>query len=345
MKKMILALCLCALLLSLCGCAERAKLYSRSTLDCFDTVCTVSAYATSPEAFDRLYALALETLTADHKRFDIYNEYEGENNLCTVNKNAGRAPVPVERELLDFLAAARRMCAQTAESVNIAFGSVLSIWHDCRTAGLADPAAAKLPPIEELRAAAAHCDPDDMILDFENSTVFLRDAAMSLDVGALAKGYAEEHTAQVLIENGYTDFALDFGGNIRTVGAKGDGSAWTCGVAFPLELQIEGYAAKLVLHDRAVATSGNEQRFYTVDGHPYGHLISTEDLMPVCRFLSVSVIAEDAATADLLSTACFLLPIEEGRALISNTPSAEAMWILPSGEKLCSDGFASYEMP
>ncbi|MBQ9429208.1 MAG: FAD:protein FMN transferase, partial [Clostridia bacterium] len=267
------------------------------------------------------------------------------NNLCTVNKNAGRAPVPVERELLDFLAAAEQMCAQTGESVNIAFGSVLSIWHDCRTAGLDDPAAAKLPLLSDLRKAAAHCDPDNMILDFENSTVFLRDAAMSLDVGALAKGYAEEHTAKVLIENGYTDFALDFGGNIRTVGAKGDGSAWTCGVAFPQELQKEGYAAKLVLHDRAVATSGNEQRFFTVDGQRYGHIISTEDLMPARRFLLVSVIAEDAATADLLSTACFLLPLAEGRALIANTPSAEAMWILPDGERHCSDGFYSYETP
>ncbi|MBQ7660999.1 MAG: FAD:protein FMN transferase [Clostridia bacterium] len=350
MQKQILrrwaaAACALLFLLPLCGCGAGKRLYSRSTFDCFDTVCTVSAYTGSPEEFDRLYALALETMTADHRRFDIYHEYEGMNNLCTVNLRAGEAPVKVERELLDFLSSALQLCAATEGSVNIAFGSVLSLWHTYRTAANAQPDAAALPPQSELQAAAAHCDPDDVVLDFENETVFLRDGEMSLDVGAYAKGYAEEHTAKVLIANGYTNFALDFGGNIRTVGTKGDGSAWVCGVAQPQALGADGYAAKLATADAAVATSGNDLRTFTVDGVQYGHIISPEDLMPARRYLSVSVIAPDAGAADLLSTACFILPYADGQKLISSIPYAEAMWILPEGEILCTDGFSEYRAP
>lgn len=347
MQKQILrrwaaAACALLFLLSLCGCGAGKRLYSRSTFDCFDTVCTVSAYTGSPEEFDRLYALALESMTADHKRFDIYHAYDGVNNLYTVNQNAGAAPVRVDEELFDFLAEAKEMCAATKGSVNIALGALLSLWHTYRENGLADPAHAALPPLSDLERAAAHSDPDGIVLDFANSTVFLRDAAMSLDVGALAKGYAEEHTAQILIENGYTDFALDFGGNLRIVGGKGAGGAWTCGIARPQALGGEGYAARLALKDRALATSGSDLRFYTVDGKAYGHIISPKTLMPADGYLSVSVLSPDAATADLLSTACFILPYDAGRELIASFADTEAMWILPDGEILYSDGFSAY---
>lgn len=94
--------------------------------------------------------------------------------------------------MIDLLLEAKELYAFTGGRVNVAFGSVLSIWHDYRERGIDDPLSAKLPPMEKLREAAAHTDIDKVVIDEAASTVYLADPEMRLDVGAVAKGYAVE---------------------------------------------------------------------------------------------------------------------------------------------------------
>ncbi|MCQ4772053.1 FAD:protein FMN transferase, partial [Intestinimonas massiliensis] len=98
------------------------------------------------------------------------NDYPGLNNLKTVNDRVGEAPVEVDRRIIDLLLEAREMYGVTGGKVNVAFGSVLSIWHDYREAGIPDPERAALPPMEALRAAAEHTDPEAVVIDEERST-------------------------------------------------------------------------------------------------------------------------------------------------------------------------------
>ena len=114
-------------------------------------------------------------------------------------------------------------------TVNVGMGSVLKIWHDYRTQGIDDPVNAALPPRELLEEANKHTNLANLIIDEANSTVFLSDSNMRLDVGAVAKGYATEQVVQKAIDRGYTDFLLSVGGNVRAVGGKGKENPWSVG--------------------------------------------------------------------------------------------------------------------
>lgn len=102
-------------------------------------------------------------------------------------------------------------------------GSVLSIWHEYREAGLDDPENAKLPPMEALQAAAQHMNIDDLILDEAAQTVYFADPEMKLDVGAVAKGYATEIVSQMLLAGDMPSFIISAGGNVRMGNPPADG--------------------------------------------------------------------------------------------------------------------------
>ena len=178
-----------------CAAAE-SKRYETSFLDVFDTFSQVVVYADTQEAAQEILQTVHDELKVYHRLFDIYQAYEGVNNLYTVNQNAGIAPVAVEQPLYDLLTFGKEIYAQTGGKTNIALGSVLSIWHKYRELGLADPEHAAVPSAEELYRAGEHTDIDQMLLDPEKRTVYLADPEMSLDVGAIAKGCAVELTAR-----------------------------------------------------------------------------------------------------------------------------------------------------
>ena len=165
-KKICIAIMIFSLLTSFVSCAP-ASPSSESSFEWFDTVTTVSAYMDDDD-FNDMWRVIREKFDYYNKLFDIYNEYKGINNLCTVNKNAGKSPVSVDKELIDFMTWARTVYDITDGKVNIAMGSVLSIWHDYRTAGLDDPFNAELPPKELLDEAAKHTNINNLIIDEKN---------------------------------------------------------------------------------------------------------------------------------------------------------------------------------
>jgi len=267
---------LASLLFSSCGMQE--KKYTAHSLDYFDTVTTITGYAASKDAFDQISEEILALLGEYHRLYTVYQRYDGLENLCTVNdvQNGTHRTVAVDRRITDMLLYAKEMYRVTNGKLNIAMGSVLSVWHEYRTAGLSDPGSAELPPSEMLREAARHTDIDRLILDPQNSTVWISDPAMTLDVGAVAKGYAVEMTARSLEERGISGFVLNVGGNVRTVGTKPDGEKWLVGIENPNVESDEAYLANLYLAGESVVTSGSYQRFYTVNGKNYHHIITMQ---------------------------------------------------------------------
>ena len=347
MKKRVLSGILSALLLlSLCQltACRRKSSYSTYSFEYFDTVTSITGYAASQEEFDAVAADILAELAEYHRLFTIYHRFEGLENLCTINElcDGAHRTVTVDRRIIDMLLYAKEMYEKTGGKVNIAMGSVLSIWHDYREEGMDDPSAAKLPPMERLTEAAAHTDIEKMVIDEENCTVTLTDPAMKLDVGAIAKGYAVEMVARSLESRGISGYVLNVGGNVRTVGPKGDGEPWLVGIENPTENEAEPYLAYLHLTDHALVTSGSYQRYYVVNGTRYHHIIDPATLMPAQGYLSVSIICQSSADGDALSTALFCLSPEEGLALIHSLDGIEAMWVLSDGSKQYSDGFHQY---
>lgn len=347
MKKRIFS-CLMALLLLLtlpltasCG---RPRAHTVTSFDYFDTVTTVIGYETREPDFAQVSAEILSELEEYHRLFDIHQHYEGINNLAAVNdlQNGVHPTVEVDRRIIDLLLYAREVYTLTEGKVNIAMGSVLSLWHDCREAGLRDPKAAALPPMDALVEAAAHTSIEDILIDEARSTVTLADPAMRLDVGAIAKGYAVEMVARALEARGVTGYLLNVGGTVRAIGAKTEGEPWLAGIEHPDKDAQTPYLHTLHLTREALVTSGAYLRTYTVDGTDYHHIIDPDTLMPAQGYLSVSVVCTDAAAGDALSTALFCMSPEQGLALISSLPDTEAMWVITDGTRQYSDGFAVY---
>ncbi len=327
------------------GCQKEAMKYSAYSFDYFDTVTTITGYAKSQEEFDGIANGVLSELSEYHKLFTIYHRYEGMENLCTINElvDGEHRTVTVDRRIIDMLVYAKEMYEKTDGTVNIAMGSVLSIWHDYRTEGIDEPWSAKLPPMEKLEAAAEHMDINCLVIDEDACTVTLTDPAMKLDVGAIAKGYAVELAARSLEEQGISGYVLNVGGNVRTVGAKGDGERWTVGIENPEEDSEEAYLAYLELEGESLVTSGSYQRYYVVDGKRYHHIIDPVTLMPSEGYVSISVVCKSSADGDALSTSLFCMDLETGKALVESLSGVEAMWVLSDGTKEESSGFAEYK--
>ncbi len=316
--------------------------YRKNYIDVFDTVTTIIGYGDSQEEVTEKADILMEKLTYYHKLYDIYHTYEGINNLKTINDNAGIQPVKVDKEIIDLLKFSIELYDKTNEKTNIAMGSVLRVWHNYRNHGINNPTEATLPPMETLEEAAKHCDINNIIIDEEASTVYLSDPEMSLDVGSIGKGYATQKTAEYAIELGYNNMVISVGGNIVTIGPKADDSLWSFGVQNP-DLNSDQTSIQTVnLSDASLVTSGDYQRYYTVDGKEYCHIIDPDTLMPADYCKSVTVVTSHSGEADALSTALFCMSYEEGLAFINSYDGAEAMWVLEDGTIKYSDNFENY---
>lgn len=338
-KRALRLLCAVLALLWLTGCTtltERfhPQIYSATYLDVFDTVTTVMGNAESEEAFQQQAQQIHDQLIYLHKLFDIYHNYDGIANLKTVNDQAGIAPVKVDEPILQLLLDCREDYNETSGMVNAAMGSVLSLWHEARTVGIESPESARLPEKDALQEAARHISFDDVIIDVEENTVYLSDPKLRLDVGAIAKGWAAQRAA----ENAPDGMLISVGGNVLATGPKfPDGTPWTVGVQDP-DGMGDSYVASVPLTEGSMVTSGDYQRFFTVDGVSYHHIIDPVTLFPATRWRSVTILCQNSGLADMLSTALFLLSREDGQALLDHF-DAEALWIDHDGALLYSPGF------
>ena len=195
-----------------------------------------------------------------------------------------------------------------------------------------------------LQEANEHTNIDDLVIDAAASTVYIRDPLMRIDVGAIAKGYATEQVAQYFEKQGVTNLLFSVGGNVRALGGKFDDGSdlvvpWKVGVKNPDLDSSETELLTVAAEDCSVVSSGIYERYYTVDGAQYHHIIDPKTLMPAAYYAQVTIVCKDSGLADALSTAAFVLQHEEALAYINAMDGVEACWVLKDGSRFYSDGF------
>lgn len=358
MKKVVMIGIVCSFLL--CGCSkkEQYEYYSKRFFGAFDTVTTYMSYATSEEEFDKQCDYIDEQLDYYDQLFDKYSSYEGVHNIKTINDQAGIAPVKVEQPIIDLLEISIERYQTISSKVNIAFGSVIDIWHHYREEAEENNGVGEVPTDQQLQQAAKHTDINSIIIDRDHQTVYIDDKDVSIDVGATAKGYAIELIKNGLIDMGVDNFLLSGGGNVASYGERkimkeGDFYLDECqdkfcvGIESPQDGNFShdeddpNYEneAVLVVQGESVVTSGDYQRFYEdVQGNKYHHLIDPDTLKPSIYFRSVSIITEDSGLADFLSSAVFLMNYEDGLKLVNSLDGVEAIWLLEDGKIRMSKG-------
>lgn len=358
LKKLVLSLLSLSMMMVMTGCSKKYELMNHYITGPFDTITTYMSYVSSEEEFNEQCDYIEEQLNYYDQLFDKYNTYNGMNNLKTINDNAGKKAIEVDQPLIDLLNLSIERNRKISSKVNIAFGSVINIWHDYREEAESHDGVGTVPSDVELEKANQHTSIDSIEIDEKKKTVYINDALASIDVGATAKGYAIELIKDGLIEMGVDNFLLSGGGNVashgqRKIQKEGEFYLDDCADKFCVGIespQDGNYAASaddpdseneavLVVQGESIVTSGDYQRFYQdVNGVRYHHLIDPETLYPAVHFRSVSIITEDSGLADFLSSAVFLMEYEEGLKLVNSLDGVEAIWLLEDGKIRMSDG-------
>ena len=327
------------------------KRQQQMNFEYFDTVSYVFSYANdSEEVFNKNANKVFEILGEYNTLFDIYEaHYDSEdnmiNNLFTVNKNAGKQAVVVDQKLIDFLLYTKEIYKITNGETNVMFGSVLKIWHQAREdASLAEKY--YVPDMEKLTEANKYTSIDLLEIDDENNTVFIKDANARIDVGAIGKGYATEMAGRYLESIGATAYVLNIGGNIRIVGSRLDGSGWNTGITNPRRYTPNdpSYSLYINIKDISCVTSGDYERYYTVEGKRYHHIIDKDTLLPADYFSSITILVKDSGLADALSTALFAMDYEKGKELVESLKDVEVIWIDKEGNVTYTSGVTPIDL-
>jgi len=322
---------------------EGYQRYSDTFFDTFDTMIQVMAYTQSEEEFQEYFNQTRDRFKELHQYYDIYNNYPGINNVKTINDQAGIAPVEVPEEVMDLMLFALEWHDKTAGKANIAMGPVLRIWSAYRDDAEFDPALAAIPSMEELETAAVYTDINEIVVDEEVGTIFLPDSNMSLDVGAVAKGFATELVVQEMKAQGLESVIISAGGNVRAVGRPFDQNreTWTVGLHNPDELIFadgNSLLGTVSVNDASVVSSGDYQRYYMVGDTRVHHIIDSDTYMRASHYKAITVVIEDSGIADFLSTELFLLPLDESKALAAEIEGLEVIWVLQDGTIETTDG-------
>ena len=307
----------------------------------FDTIYSYMEYTTNTESAAAHFKDSTTLLRYYNQLFDIYNDYDGINNLKTVNDNAGIKPVKVDKPIIDMLHMAKQFYDYSNGEFDITMGALLKVWHKYREEGIklnAEKQLGNLPSEEELTQAAGCKGWDNVVINDEESTVYITQPCQSFDVGGIAKGYATELVAEEVSQHMQAGY-FNVGRNIRTVNDKPDGSTWNVAIADPEGALPNGLALISSKGSFSFVTSGDYERFYiATDGNSYHHIIDPSTNYPATHYHSVTIFTEDSGVADCLSTTLFTLSIEDGKRVLeaykkATGKEANAVWVMDPAKK------------
>jgi thiamine biosynthesis lipoprotein len=251
------------------------------------------------------------------------------SDVVRLNAAAGRAPVAVSRETIEVLDAARQAGELTGGKFDITFGALAEIWkfdHD-QDGRLPDRAAIdRRVPLVDYTAVRT---------DRGAGTAFVSRAGMRIHLGGIGKGYAVDRAVEQLKADGFHDFLIQSGGDMYAAGTN-NGTPWTLGIADPRG-DRQAFAA-VSLRDQTLSTSGDYERFFITNGTRYHHLIDPDRGEPARGCRSVTIVADRAVIADVLSTGVFIMGPDAGMALVEKMPGIEAVIVTAANDVLISSG-------
>ncbi len=261
----------------------------------------------------------------------LISSWDPRSQTSEINRQAGRQPVKVDRELYELIARCQKVSQLTGGAFDISFASVDRIWKF-------DGSMQAVPEDSVIAASVRHIDYQRILLSPTDTTVFLPETGMKIGFGGIGKGYAANRARAVMQAMGIASGLVNAGGDLTCWGSPPQKEAWRIGVADPkARNQI---LAWLSLQDMAVVTSGDYERFAMIEGKRYAHIIDPHTGWPVSGLKSVTIICPDAELADALATSVFVMGQEKGLDLINRLKDIEAVLINDADEILTSDQIA-----
>jgi len=249
----------------------------------------------------------------------LLTTFSDDSETNQVNNNAGIQPVKVSRETFELIKRSIKISKVTQGAFDITYGSIdKKLWNfDQHMTALPDEATAK--------KMVRLINYQNIILNEEDCTVFLRERGMRIGFGGIGKGYAAERAKQVMVELGVESGVVNASGDLNAWGLQPDGKKWTIGIANPdSSHQVFSY---LHISGLAVATSGNYEKYVMINGKKYSHTINPRTGLPVTGIKSVTIISTNAEIADAMATPVTIMGVYAGLDMINQMKDIEAIII------------------
>jgi len=249
----------------------------------------------------------------------LLTTFSDDSETNQVNQNAGIDPVKVSRETFNLIERSLRISAVTQGAFDITYGSIdKRLWNF-------DEKMTALPDKETAKKMVKLIDYRNLILDNENSTVFLRKKGMRIGFGGIGKGYGAEMAKRVMIDKGVKSGVVNASGDLTAWGLQPNGKQWTIGIVNPDS--SEEVFSQMDITGLAVATSGNYEKFAVIDGKKYSHTINPRTGLPVTGIKSVTIISTNAEIADAMATPVTIMGVYAGLDMINQMKDIEAIII------------------
>ncbi|OHQ87878.1 thiamine biosynthesis protein ApbE [Streptococcus sp. HMSC076C09] len=293
---------------------------------------TITVSICDPQA-DELLTHCFELLRSYEHRFSAN---DASSELMEINHQAGIAPVQVHPDLFELIALGTLHSQAKNSHLNIAIGPLVQTWR----IGFSD---ARRPAPEEIEQALLKIDPQQIQLDQENYTVFLKRPGMKIDLGALAKGYSADLIATYLRGKGIKDALIDLGGNILTVGQHPvKQQSWRIGIQNPVEKRGQ-HLLVLSVKDKSVVTSGIYERHLEVDDQSFHHIFDSATGYPVETDLaSITIISDRSVDGEIWTTRLFGDSPTSILNTVESLPGIETLLVSQSGKIAYTNGLQSY---
>lgn len=246
---------------------------------------------------------------AEVKRIEnLISDWIPTSQISKVNQNAGIVPVQVDKEVYDLVERAIAISKLTSGAFDISYASMDRIWKF-------DGSMKEMPSEEAIKKSVEKVGYQNIILNPQNTTIFLKNKGMKLGLGGIGQGYIADKIKALLQVKGCKSGLVNVSGDINTWGTQPDGKSWTVGIVNPMNKNK--VFATFPLEDSAVETSGSYEKYVTFNGKRYSHIIDPRTGYPASGIISVSVFAKQTELADALATGIFVLGIDVGLDLIN----------------------------
>lgn len=250
-----------------------------------------------------------ELAISEVKRIEnLISDWIPTTQISKVNQNAGISPVKVDLEVFELVKRAINISKLTDGAFDISYASMDKIWKF-------DGSMKEMPTTESIKKSVEKVGYQNIVLNENDTTIFLKYPGMKLGLGGIGQGYIADKIKVLLQENGCTSGLVNVSGDINTWGKQTNGKDWTVGIVNPLNKNK--VFATFPLNDSAVETSGSYEKYVTFNGKRYSHIIDPRTGYPASGIVSVSVFAKQTELADALATGIFVLGIEVGLDLVN----------------------------
>lgn len=349
---------------SYCTTSQKAGVYlcERRLTSYFDTIISLKIYVDSSfdEDLDTIFAEFQNLAMTYHRYFDKYNPYGGINNVYTINHTNG--PVVVDVLLYEAIKYAKEHEDIVTDGENLLFNlalqPVLRIWNEARNHedciyDLMSGTDYCPVPNQSLLDRTFNIDSNDIIFDDDNLSIDFAKENMGIDLGGFGKGYISEVIIEYLSQYDL-NYILNLGNsNVYANGSNplNDEGVYNIALTTPFaEAGDPFYYAIVQLTDGLnLVSSGNYQRYFKnvndySDQTLYHHIIDPRTNYPGGSSISLTILCDNGAIGDILSTAIYLLSVEEGLEYVNSIEGLEALWYLGKDNVVMSDNFADYLM-